>query len=193
MKIEVVVDKDTYQAAWRDTKGCFTQSWGWGEAKRPSQEPSRLVVDGKPWQILARTLPILGGRFGYVPRAFSPLSLPSPTDLQAAAKTICEEQRLTHLIIEPDIWQEPCDEMIWQQAGFKISQKTIQPRYSRWLDLTLSEEELFGRLAKDVRRRAKRAEETGVRFIEDTSTRGLETFYETLLGATDACHCRHRV
>jgi lipid II:glycine glycyltransferase (peptidoglycan interpeptide bridge formation enzyme) len=184
MNIEVETDKDAYQAAWRDAKGCFTQNWAWGEVKKSSQEPLRLLTDDRPLQVLVRSLPF-GIRFGYAPRAFSSDLLPSPTKLSEASKQICQKHHLSHLIFEPDIWQTECDERQWQHAGFRINQKTIQPRYSRWLDLTQSEETLFALLAKDVRRRAKRAEETGVQFIEDTSLQGLETFYQTLHGVSE--------
>jgi lipid II:glycine glycyltransferase (peptidoglycan interpeptide bridge formation enzyme) len=184
MKLEIVTDKDTYQAAWRDARGCFTQSWAWGEVKRPSQEPLRLLVDGKPLQVLLRSLP-LGIRFGYAPRAFSSVLLPSTADLTEISRQICQKHHLSHLVIEPDVWQTECNEPEWSEAGFKVNTKTIQPRYSRWLDLTQSEESMFALLAKDVRRRATRAREAGVEFMEDTSEQGLETFYQTLHGVSE--------
>lgn len=183
MNIEVVTDKDRYQTAWCEAKGCFTQSWGWGEVKKPLQEPLRLLAHAKPLQVLVRKLP-LGIRFGYAPRAFSPDLLPSSTVLAQMCTQICREHHLSHLVIEPDIWQTECDEARWLQEGFKINGKTIQPRYSRWLDLTQPEDALFAHLAKDVRRRAKRAGEAGVQFTEDTSENGLETFYQTLHGVS---------
>lgn len=177
-------DKKRYQAVWQKAGACFIQSWMWGEVKRPAEQPLRLILDDKyPLQVLIRSLPGIG-RFGYAPRATRQL-FTSPTLLAQACRQICIEQRLAHVTFDPDTYDsEAFQEDSWRSEGFHTHAKTIQPRYSRLLDLKRSDEELVADMKKDVRRRHRRAGEAGVDLEEDTTQKGFDQFYDCLHGVS---------
>jgi hypothetical protein len=178
MNVDFTPDTQDYDAAWALHNLCFTQHRGWGEVKRPAYEPRFLLADEVAIAVHQRRLPGLGGYYGYAPRALNN-SLMQPADwLQLAADAICKELNLTHLIVEPNAELTSREQLEpFVKVGFAVEEDTIQPRYSRLIDLSRSEDELFGDMSRDVRRRIQRSDTAGYRFEEKTDTAGLDEFY----------------
>ena len=175
MDVSYESKRATFIETWKRERLCFTQHPAWGEVKRRSYEPHFVLADGHPLAVHVRRLPVVGGSFGYSPRAFT---LGSSTDAEWLARLcaqICRHYHLTHLVIEPNI--ELANESAlptFQKAGFRIGDDTIQPRHSRLIDLTRSDEQLRADMSKDVRRRVIRARDEGYQFEEITDETGLE-------------------
>src|SRR5687767_234797 len=111
MAIDFQPDAIAYDKAWSAHKLCFTQARAWGEVKSGSYEPHYLLLGEVPLAIHTRSLPVVKGRYGYAPRAFSESTLPDAVTLARLASDICQRYRLSHLVIEPNVIERGSDQI----------------------------------------------------------------------------------
>jgi serine/alanine adding enzyme len=144
------------------------QSWAWGELKSHfGWQPFRLAsADGNAAaQILIR--PYRGLAVAYVPRG--PVFSGNATVDSALVGQIvglARSRRAAFVRLEPDVLES--DESAnavrerLRAAGFKTSERTLQPHSSIRLDLTPTEEQLMASFSKGHRADIRRAERDGV-------------------------------
>ncbi len=157
------------------------QAWAWGELKsRFGWQPQRLpAADGlSAAQLLIR--PFRGLSVAYVPRG-PVTAADGSVDAQLLEEIVrvARSRRAAFVRLEPDLaLDDPNAAQLDAQlraAGYRISDKTIQPRSTVVLDLTPSPAELLAGLSKGHRADLKRSEREGVvvraaRDLGETST-----------------------
>lgn len=179
MNVDWTPDITTYGKYWGNTDLSFMQHWGWGEVKKGQFSPERLLVDDIAVQILNRKVALFG-TYGYVPMCFSRETLPSPSNLFTLGKQMADRYKLISVSFEPELVDDSWVSDEWKEAGFEISEKTIRPRHTRYINVNESDESLKSSMAKDVRRRLARAEGTNLVFLEDTSEAGVQRLHRSL-------------
>jgi lipid II:glycine glycyltransferase (peptidoglycan interpeptide bridge formation enzyme) len=139
------------------------QAWAWGELKSAfGWQPQRLATPegSAALQLLVR--PFRGLAVAYVPRG--PVGF--DRELIDATIALARSRRAAFLRLEPNVLEDdPAAGRLaadLREAGFKPSQRTLQPRSSIRLDLGPSEDELFARFSKGHRADIRRAERDGV-------------------------------
>jgi lipid II:glycine glycyltransferase (peptidoglycan interpeptide bridge formation enzyme) len=142
------------------------QSSAWGEIKAATGWAARRYLldenGGRRGvaQVLVRTLP-LGITVAYAPRA----PLVEPRDLAraiAALRDALTGERCASLLCDPEV---PRDESLLNDLraqGVRRSPVFVQPRRTLLMDLTKSDDELFGAMKKKTRQYVHKAERAGV-------------------------------
>lgn len=170
----------------------FLQATAWGVVKRPNGwRSARIVVDapGGPIgaQVLVRHPRPLPKGFGYAARG--PISA-GPLDAEAlgafteAARRAAGGLGIAHLRIDPEL--EDPDGSIAATLG-DLGWRTapeIQPRSTRIIDLTRTEDALLGDLRKKTRQSLHKAQDDGSTVIAAGPDR-LHDFHRTLAGTMD--------
>lgn len=177
--------------------GSFLQSWAWGEFQRAAGFPiTRLVVTSEnpniqhptPYTLqtvclcIRRPLPIR--RFSlYVP--WGPVFREdlSAADMAAALSALASGFRTrlrggVFTRIEPKLPKESGITDILKTAGFTNAERSIQPKYTRILDLTKNEDELLRAMHPKTRYNIRLASRHGVVVREDTTPHGLRVFLD---------------
>ena len=180
-------------AAWDATvtrlAGQPFQSWAWGELKSAfGWKPVRLATgDGTAGaQMLVRRF--RGLAVAYVPRG--PLVSGAPGRDRALVAELVRQarsERAAFLRLEPNVLENGggADRLTadLRAAGFKPSDRTLQPRSSIRLDLSPSEDQLLAGLSKGHRADIRRAERDGVT-VREGSIEGDPEILERMLAAT---------
>src|SRR3989344_8069068 len=96
-----ITDREEYSLLFKKAEFSFLQSWEWGDVKSSGWRPVRFHIDGIPGAILTRALPVVGGRFGYMPRAFSSETI-NIEILKNVSEFAEKELGLSHLLIDPN-------------------------------------------------------------------------------------------
>lgn len=165
------------------------QSWAWGELKSAfGWDPVRLATrDGTAAaQLLIRAF--RGLAVAYVPRGPLVSGARGP-DGALVAELIrrARSQRAAFLRLEPNVLEndEVAQELTagLRAAGFKPSDRTLQPRSSIRLDLSGSEDHLLAGLSKGHRADIRRAERDGVT-VREGSIEDDPEILEQMLAAT---------
>jgi lipid II:glycine glycyltransferase (peptidoglycan interpeptide bridge formation enzyme) len=115
--------------------------------------------------IFRRRLPLIGSLIR-IPRPNLPLPLEEIRSLAKGEKAFLVK-------IEPNLLQEGLNPR--SMGGFKKDSSPILPTRTIWIDLTASEETLWGNLDKDARNLVRRAEKEGVAILESDDPK---SFYE---------------
>ncbi len=178
MTINFEPSDEDYDTAWTTGNLCFTQHRAWAEVKKDNYQTHHLLSGDMAIGVMTRKIPLLGGTFGYLPRAFNQTIMDKTEWITSNASEICEQLRLDFLIIEPNaVFSKPIDLQNLLSAGFVTDDETIQPRHTRLIDLKKPDEQLLADMSRDVRRRAERAKAAGYVFSERSDLAGLEIFY----------------
>jgi lipid II:glycine glycyltransferase (peptidoglycan interpeptide bridge formation enzyme) len=160
------------------------QSWEWGEFReKTGVVPVRLgrfegsqLIDG--WQITFHKLPKVAFTAGYLPKC----SLPDAQVL-AALKEIGRQHQALFIKLEPNVGQPlgqaglPYQESSSGHKQIKrflldhscVYGRPLFTKYTFQIDLTLSEEELLGRMKQKTRYNIGLAHRKGVTISEDSS------------------------
>jgi serine/alanine adding enzyme len=144
------------------------QSWAWGELKSHfGWQPYRLAsADGSAAvQLLIR--PYRGLAVAYVPRGpVLSSDVASNRALIDAVARLARSHRAAFVRLEPDVLEDDHRAKsllaLLRDAGFKTSDRTLQPRSSIRLDLTPTQDELMAAFSKGHRADIRRAERDGV-------------------------------
>jgi len=142
------------------------QSWAWGELKSHfGWEPHRLAAGNAAAQVLIR--PYRGLAVAYVPRGpvFSGAAAADHALVNAIVR-LARSRRAAFVRFEPDVLEgdAAADSLpaSLRDAGFRPSDRTLQPRSSIRLDLTPTEDQLMAAFSKGHRADVRRAERDGV-------------------------------
>ena len=164
------------------------QSWEWGDFKKSlGNEVVRLgfYENGQMINALQLTIhkvPILNKKIAYVPRGF----LPDKDQLEGL-KNLASKHNIMFAKIEPNVFKkvgatdsafEVLDSSIKENKG-----KNGRPffgKYTFYLDLNKTEEELMANLSSKTRYNIRLAQKKNVEIFEDTSKEGMETYIEIL-------------
>lgn len=167
------------------------QSWDWGEFRKQTGvtverigffEAGKLV---KGLQATFHPIPLLGKTAGYLPKADMP-----DIDQLAALKQLGERNNALFIKLEPNVSQKFDVPSAHKKITTFLTNNDCVPgkplftKYSFQLDLTQSEEKLFANLKSKTRYNVNLAFKKGVKIIEDTSERGMETYLEILTETT---------
>jgi len=138
------------------------QSWAWGELKSHfGWEPHRLAAGNAAAQVLIR--PYRGLAVTYVPRGpvFSGTAAADHALVNAIVR-LARSRRAAFVRFEPDVLEgdAAADSLpaSLRHAGFRPSDRTLQPRSSIRLDLTPTEDQLMAAFSKGHRADIRRAE-----------------------------------
>ena len=189
----------TDDAAWNDfvataSAPSFLQATPWAAVKRPNGwRSARIVVDGGEGigpvgaQVLVRHPRPLPKGFGYAARG--PV-VAAPVDARVlgvfteAARAAAKGLGVAHLRIDPEV-EDPDGSVAaaLRDLGWRPA-PDIQPRSTRIVDLSLSEDELMAGLRKKTRQSLHRAQGEDVRVVRAGAGR-LPEFHRTLAGTMD--------
>ena len=174
--------------------GHLLQTWAWGELKgRFGWLPVRAAVerDGS----LVAGAQVLFRRLGPLSLAYVPKGPVLVDDDEAAAgalwqgiRRLARPLRAVALKVEPDWRDEQADRHVWlRQQGFVPSGRTIQPRRTIIVDLTVGEEAILERMKPKWRYNVRLAERKGV-VVDEGGVNDVARFHELMLvtGARDA-------
>ncbi len=173
-----------------DSQGHPLQLWGWGEVKaRHGWKPDRLFVYDNneiigSIQVLTKTLPLPFRAFSYAPRN-ALFHVKQDQALDAVAAFVKRKYKSVALSVEPDSqkFEKP---VRWVRATNKIL-----PSETVLIDLTLTEDEIQGVMAKKTRQYIRKSQKDAqVRQVKDEATllRCLEIYKETAKRAGFALH-----
>ena len=190
-------EKDSYEKLARHP----LQSWAWGDFKAANGarvERVGVFQNGrleKVWQVFFHPLPLpsLDREIGYFPRS-QELSREEIAMLQSLGK---DHQALA-VLIEPEIvqrrWpnqrghllapQEEKPGFVAADLGLLPAHRPLFPKYTFWLDLTQSEDQLLANMHSKTRYNIRLAERKGVTVREDNSPSALEIFLDLLFETT---------
>lgn len=170
--------------------GSFLQSWAWGEFQRAAGfSPLRLVVcqesSRKEWEaaslVVRRPLPFrrffLYAPWGPVFRAEYASAVAVPV-FHALADAL---RRHLHgggvfARVEPHISSDVDIAHALKEAGFLRSERSIQPRDTRVLDLTHSEDNMLRAMHPKTRYNIRLARRRGVTVTKRTNAEGVQIF-----------------
>ncbi|MBI2780380.1 MAG: peptidoglycan bridge formation glycyltransferase FemA/FemB family protein [Chloroflexi bacterium] len=170
----------------------FLQATPWAAVKRPNGwRAARIVVDTGAGpvgaQVLVRHPRPLPRGFGYAARgpvASGPLDAAALCVFTEAAKSAARGLGIAHLRMDPEV--EDSDGLVaatMRQLGWQPA-PDIQPRATRLVDLTRTEDELLADLRKKTRQSLHRAQDDGSAVISAGPER-LADFHRTLAGTMD--------
>lgn len=190
-----LLEKEPYVNLSRELNAHPLQSYAWGELKKPAWSPIRLgVCNGDEaislLTILTRRIPLLGKKFGYIPRG---IAVKDGKNLEEVVKLIVDYGKtfnLSHLMVDSDLRMElkmktdlpdsQAGELkivgaACVKVGFKVSGLQIQPNRTVVLDLSKSEEELLADMRSKHRQYIRKAQKNGVE-IRQGSEDDLDAF-----------------
>lgn len=177
----------TEDAAWdafvaAASRGAYAQQTAWAEVKAANGwTPERVVVDGPGGpigaQVLVHRLGPSPWAMGYAPRG--PLAMRfGAGDVTAwtdALRACAGRLRLSHVVIDPAV---PAGDPLegWLGANGWRRTAPVQPSRTRLIDLTRSEDALWGDLRGKWRQYVTKARREGVTVVE-TGSEGLDDFF----------------
>jgi peptidoglycan pentaglycine glycine transferase (the first glycine) len=172
----------------------FLQATPWATVKRPNGwRAARIVVEGGAGigpvgaQVLVRHPRPLPKGFGYAARgpvAAGPVDAAVLGVLTEGVRSAAKGLGIAHLRIDPEL-EDPDGSMAATLRGLGWRPAPdIQPRSTRIVDLTLSEDELLAGLRKKTRQSLRRAQNEGVTVVRAGADR-LPEFHQTLAGTMD--------
>ena len=176
--------------------GDILQTWEWGEINRDEVwTPHRLrVTEGQEVLgqalVLRRQLP-LGFTLFYLPRGpvldyISPQAEEILKRILAEIKELAASERGLMIKMGPRLNVEgvPGAKEMFARLGLAQSDRTVQMKYTRVIDLRPSEADILGSFDKDTRNLVRRAAKEGVvvdRFSEAADVKPLRTFHNMYL------------
>jgi lipid II:glycine glycyltransferase (peptidoglycan interpeptide bridge formation enzyme) len=163
------------------------QSWEWGEFRRASGlklERVGFYEHGKLQKALELTfhpIPLIGMTAGYFPKGFMP-----DEEQLAALKQLGKQHNALFIKMEPNVAQKVGTPSGHYDIAQFLQKSGVQPgkpmfhRYTFYIDLTKSEDELFNNIANKTRYNINLASKKGVQIIENSSDEGMEEYINIL-------------
>jgi peptidoglycan pentaglycine glycine transferase (the first glycine) len=150
-------DKQTWNDLVRKYNGHPLQLWGWGEVKSAyGWRADRVQIGQGGAQLLVKQLPMPFGPLVYVPRGPFGSLLSDDNDREALVQYAKKVYKPTVLTVEPDTTQL----ISWK--GWKRSSNRILLSRTAAMDLTKSDEELMGAMAKKTRQYIRKSAGQGI-------------------------------
>lgn len=180
LNFKEITDKVEYDRVFADQQMHILQSWQWGEVKKiEGWQPLRIGVyfgDQLTGVFLIQTkdLPLVGGRFGYIPK-FRGISGLDKVGTQVLGKFV-SDLGLAFLI-----WEFDDQDAAAQFSFLSKYSGHVQPQQTDIVDLTKTEEGLFMAMDGNYRRNIKKAQREGV-IVQEYSQgqEALDRFYDVM-------------
>jgi len=172
--------------------GHLLQAWGWGDFKsRFGWLAHRLALgDQKSGevrgaaQVLVRRLPL--GSMAYVPKG--PVADPRDRDTWTGLfRTLldwCRQRHLTFLKVEPDWEGEHPQAQLFEQEGYRVSARGIQPATTIVVGLEEDEDDILKQMKSKTRYNIRLAERKGVT-VREGEEGDLPLFYHLMKETRD--------
>lgn len=172
-------DRNKYTQLWKKTKLGINQSWEWAEKRKSTQTILRYVDEGIPITIYIKQIPGIKTKYGYIPRGLSKeyIEMGNLKNIASFAKS----NRLSHIIVEPEVQYKQTLVDSAKNAGLKVSGKTIQPDHTHVTEVNFDDEQLLMNMKARHRQNVRRAIKQGVEVEVDNSNKGFEDFYSVML------------
>lgn len=157
------------------------QTWSWGDFRQsPRVEVIRLGEYNQQnqltsiFQITFHHFPGLPFTFGYCPKS----SIPSPEVIESI-RQIALKKKAIMVKFEPNIRFEDGRNIIdkLRKKHPLVLGRPLFTKYSFWIDLNKTEEELLSRMKSKTRYNLRLAQKKGVQVIEDNSLEAFEEYY----------------
>lgn len=191
IRVEVCKEQEQWDETVLDGGGHPLQLWGWGEVKAAHNwRVKRIfirendIIIGQS-QVLLRRLPWPLQCMAYVPRGPVVSEERRSVVLQETARYVKKHHKATVLTVEPD-WEAMPENLGWHRTS-----NSVLLARTLILDLTRSEDELLGDMAKKTRQyiRKSEKEETKVRTAEEEDIPAcLEIYKQTAARAGFGLH-----
>jgi lipid II:glycine glycyltransferase (peptidoglycan interpeptide bridge formation enzyme) len=177
-----MIDPDWDAFVESSPNGAYTQLSAWAAIKRANGWLAHRIRAGANGTLGAQVLVRRIGRslwsVGYAPRGPIPAarySEPGVAALTGRLRELAREERLSHVIIDPEV--EAGDVLAdWLDGAGWRPAPPIQPDRSRLVDLSRPEEALWSDLRSKWRQYVQKARRNGVTVVE-SGAEGLEDFY----------------
>ncbi len=183
--------RDDEQSIYNQAVNHPLQTWQWGEFRQQTGQKLERIgffENGqlkKAIQVTFHDLPVLNQTVGYLPRGFKP-----DEDQISALKQIAKQHQALFIKLEPNV-AVPVDQAAnHQELAQFLLKHDCQPgrplftKYTFQLDLTPAKDELFANLKSKTRYNVRLSRKKGVRIVEDSSAKGLETYLKILAETT---------
>jgi lipid II:glycine glycyltransferase (peptidoglycan interpeptide bridge formation enzyme) len=160
------------------------QSWSWGEfRKQTGLEVTRLVeIEDEQivntFQITWHRIPKTSFFIGYCPKSV----IPSKEAMDEIGK-IAKKKKAIFVKFEPN-------EILKEESAKKIKElmnasdlkegKSLFTKYSLWLDIDHTEEDILQKMHQKTRYNTRLAEKKGVQIIEDDTDEGFEDYWKLM-------------
>lgn len=164
------------------------QSYEWGEFR--SSERVEILRLGEyesnnlkeVYQISLHQIPKLPWRIGYCPKS----NIPSK-ELMKKIVEIAKEKKVIMVKFEPNIRKGEGETKMkkWRKEYPMIEGEPLFTKYTFWLDLKKSEEDLMAGMKSKTRYNVRLAEKKGVRVVEDNSKTGFEDYWTLMKETTE--------
>lgn len=162
------------------------QSWEWGEFREKTgvgvlrlgrYQKNKLIETA---QVTIHPIPHLPWKIGYWPKGI----IPNKIMLEAVKKEL-QKKKVVMIKLEPNVLMDSGKliiENLGGRSGF-VKGRPLFTKWSFWLDLTKSEDELLAGMKQKTRYNTRLAEKKGVKVIEDNSQKAFEEYWK-LTGET---------
>lgn len=157
------------------------QTWEWGSfrektgvmlARLGRYQKGKLVETA---QVTFHRIPYLPWKVGYWPKGIMPSG-----EIAEAVKKEARNQRAVMVKLEPNEIRDQDSEFriqrLRKQFGI-VSGRPLFTRWSFWLDLTKTEDELLAGMKQKTRYNTRLAEKKGVRVVEDNSKEAFDEYW----------------
>ena len=185
------------------------QSWAWGEFRKSSRVKVVRLKEG--FQISFHKIPKLPWTIGYCPKSKIPsaqdLKVVKKEAVKQKAVMVKFEPnvRVDSKVLDNSGHSEPGEESrrkphfflrfarsfaelrMTKEKGLVtglVRGRPLFTKYSFWLDLTKSEEELLAGMKSKTRYNVRLAEKKGVKVVEDSSNKGFEDYWKLMKETT---------
>lgn len=164
------------------------QSWEWGEfRKKTGKEVLRLGWYGgekleETAQVTIHPIPHLPWKVGYWPKG----KLPSDEMVKAVSEEV-KKKGVIFITVEPNVLASKglvrIEELVDKYPLYPG--RALFTKWSFWLDLTQTEEELMAAMKSKTRYNVRYAERKGVRVVEDDSDHAFDEYWRLTEETTD--------
>lgn len=157
------------------------QSWAWGEFREKTgatvlrlgrYEKGKLVESA---QVTLHKIPHLPWKIGYWPKGSWPTS-----QMIEAVKHEAKKRKVVMVKLEPNVLAEERKGLIerYKRSFGLVTGRPLFTRWSFWLDLSKSEDELLAGMKQKTRYNVRLAERKGVKISEDNSKEAFEEYWQ---------------
>lgn len=159
------------------------QSYEWGEFRKSNRiEVLRLgEFEGKKlkevYQISLHKIPRLPWKIGYCPKS----NIPSKK-VMGYIMEVVKKKKVIMIKFEPNVKKETGEARMkkWKRSYPVTKGEPLFTKYTFWLNLKKSEEELMAGMKPKTRYNVRLAERKGVKIIEDSSKKGFEDYWKLM-------------
>jgi len=164
------------------------QSYEWGEMRKSKRVGVVRLgeYEGKKlkevYQITLHQIPGLPWKIGYCPKSAIP-----GKEVTEEVKKLAKENGVIMIKFEPNVRVSKGEENLkkWRRESAVVRGEPLFTKYTFWLNLEPSEEELMAGMKSKTRYNVRLAERKGVEIKEDSSDKGFEDYWRLMEETTE--------